>query len=393
MAYIKRILKFINKKKRGRFSVIILFTLFIISLLAPFIANDIPIVCKSNNGLHFPVVQKLFNKTHHHKAECNWSIHPLIPYHQKSLDLKNGRFKSPFEKQDISSIRKRHWLGTDALGRDTFAGLLYGSSIAGRIGFFASLLSFIIGMLIGIISAYFGNNKLRINYKQLAILLPSILVLLYQSIYGFFFGFANDFMWEASVFLLIFIMSGFCIWKLHDSVNSKIRVPLDNLILWILEVYKSIPNIFFILILLSLLTKAGVINLILVIAFVLWPIVARYTRAEVLKLKEENYIKSAEVSGIPNWTIIVKHIFLNAMGPALVSFAFSFSAAILLEASLSFLGIGLPVEEVSWGSMLSEVRNNYKAWWLALFPGIAIFLVVSALNYLGEVLGEFFSQN
>jgi len=393
MQELNRILGFIGKKKRGKISLLILFSLFLLSILSPFIANNIPIVCKSSSGVHFPIVNKIFNKAYNHTQVCDWSLHPIIPYSQKSLDVKNGRFKSPFGTQDVSTLRHRHWLGTDALGRDTFAGLLHGSSIALRIGFFAAFLSFIIGIFMGSVAGYFGNEKLKLNFLQICLVLITLILLLYQCIYGFFFGYENDLLRESIVFVSILSFGILGLKILNKQVWKKISLPIDNMLLWILEIYKSIPNIFFILILLSVVIKTGITSLVLIIGFVIWPIVARYTRAEVLKLKEENFIKSAETSGISTWNIIIKHLLLNAIGPALVSFAFSFSSAILLEASLSFLGLGLPVEEVSWGSMLAEVRNNYKAWWLALFPGVAIFLVVSALNYLGEMVGDYFSQN
>ena len=393
MQIIKRIFRFIRGRKRGRIALWIILSLFIISLLAPFIANDIPLVCSSKNGIEFPVLSKLWNGSSQYSDACTWTVKPLIPYSQKSIDIQNGRFASPLEEQVVSSLRYRHWLGTDALGRDSLAGLLYGSGIALRIGLFAALIAFLIGIFIGTASGYFGNNSLKLNFVQLIILFLCVLLLGYQLSFGFFFGYEKDSMWEVGASIIILLSGTIGFSKTQNLLQQNIRFPLDNIVLWIFEVYKSIPNIFFILVLLSIFAKPGITSLVLTIAFVIWPIIGRYTRAEILKLKEEDFIKSAETSGASSWNIITKHLLLNAIGPALVSFAFSFSAAILLEASLSFLGLGLAVEEVSWGSMLSEVKNNYRAWWLALFPGLAIFLVISALNYIGELIGEYFDQN
>jgi len=324
---------------------------------------------------------------------CAWSVKPIIPYSQKTIDIKNGRYKGPFSTQDVASLRERHWLGTDALGRDSLAGLLYGSTIALRIGLFAALLAFIFGIFIGTVAGYFGNNMISLNIIQLVLLALVLILLFYQFSYGFFFGYSNDLLYEFGMTVAILVIGSLILWKSAKWMEPKFSLPLDSIVLWIFEVFKSIPNIFFILVLLSIFVKPGLTSLILTTAFVIWPITGRYTRAEILKLKEENFIKSAEASGISSWDIIIKHLFLNAMGPALVSLAFGFSSAILLESSLSFLGLGLAVEEVSWGNMLSEVKNNYKAWWLVLFPGLAIFLVVSALNYMGEMIGEFYAQN
>lgn len=393
MHTIKRILGFIQKKKRGKISLLFLFALFIVSLLTPFIANDIPIVCKSKTGLKFPVIQKLWKGSAQANMDCEWSLNPLIPYSQKTIDIKNGRFASPFSKQNTTSLRTRHWLGTDALGRDSLAGLMYGSSIALRVGLFSALIALFLGLLVGTFAGYFGNNMLKLNGLQVVLVIGLIVLLLYQLSYGFFFGHAYDGLKEFVLFLLILALGSIGILNSASLLKQTIRVPVDNIVLWIFEVYKSIPNIFFLLVLLSIFVKSGVASLVFTLSFILWPIVARYTRAEILKLKEENFIKSAQVSGISSWGIVRSHLLLNAIGPALVSFAFSFSAAILLEATLSFLGLGLSVEEVSWGSMLSEVKNNYKAWWLALFPGLALFLVISALNYIGEMIGEFYAQS
>jgi len=351
------------------------------------------LICKTDAGIEFPVLKKLWKGNTQSPSNCAWSVKPIIPYSQKTIDIKNGRYKGPFSTQDVASLRERHWLGTDALGRDSLAGLLYGSTIALRIGLFAALLAFIFGIFIGTVAGYFGNNMISLNIIQLVLLALVLILLFYQFSYGFFFGYSNDLLYEFGMTVAILVIGSLILWKSAKWMEPKFSLPLDSIVLWIFEVFKSIPNIFFILVLLSIFVKPGLTSLILTTAFVIWPITGRYTRAEILKLKEENFIKSAEASGISSWDIIIKHLFLNAMGPALVSLAFGFSSAILLESSLSFLGLGLAVEEVSWGNMLSEVKNNYKAWWLVLFPGLAIFLVVSALNYMGEMIGEFYAQN
>ena len=375
----------ITKSKIGRLSIWVFMILIFIAFLSPFIANDVPLLCKSKDGLTSPVLQKIIDRNYIHNNNCSWHMFPIIPYDEKTIDIDNANFVSPFESQNVLTLGKRHWLGTDNLGRDTLAGLIHGSSLALKIGFFAALFSLIIGLVTGTLAAFYGNRKIRINLIQLFFIGLFFFLLIYQIRFGFFFGYEYDLIREI-IFLSLYSLLIFA--SIYFSKNISIKkfyFPLDNIVLSILEMFKSIPNIFFVLVLISIVVAPGVFSLVLIIAFVSWPRIARFTRAEVLKIKEQDYIKSADVVGLKTSSILFKHIILNAAGPALVSFAFSFASAILLEATLSFLGIGLAVEQVTWGSMLSEVRTNYKAWWLALFPGVLIFFVVSALNYLGEL--------
>ena len=136
--------------------------------------------------------------------------------------------------------------------------------------------------------------------------------------------------------------------------------------------------------LLAIIAKPSIQSLILILAFLIWPTVARFSRAEMLKIREEDYIHSGKVLGLSDLRIIFKHALPNALAPIMVVVAFGISGAILLEATLSFLGLGLAFDEVSWGSLLSEARKNFKAWWLALFPGIAIFLTIASFNIIGD---------
>jgi len=95
-----------------------------------------------------------------------------------------------------------------------------------------------------------------------------------------------------------------------------------------------------------------------------------------------------ESLGYNNWRIILKHALPNALAPALVSIAFGVAGAILTESSLSFLGIGVPVDVQTWGKMLSEGKANFSAWWLVVFPGLMIFISVVCYNIIGEGLRE-----
>jgi len=124
------------------------------------------------------------------------------------------------------------------------------------------------------------------------------------------------------------------------------------------------------------------------IGLIAWTTDAKLIRGEVLKVRNMEYITAANSIGLPNRQIIMKHIIPNAISPVLVSGAFTIAGAILTEASLSFLGIGVSATTVTWGSLLSEARGAANAWWLAIFPGMMIFIAVVTYNLIGEGLRD-----
>ena len=124
----------------------------------------------------------------------------------------------------------------------------------------------------------------------------------------------------------------------------------------------------------------------LIIGLTRWPEVARLVRAEFLKLKNMDYVQAAIALGFSKPRIIFGHILPNALGPVIVTAVFGIASSILIESSLSFLGLG-DVTAPSWGEILSQGRQEFKLW-LILAPGFAIFLVVSVFNLVGEGLQD-----
>jgi peptide/nickel transport system permease protein len=122
----------------------------------------------------------------------------------------------------------------------------------------------------------------------------------------------------------------------------------------------------------------------LIIGFTSWTGIARITRAEFLKIRNLEYIQAGKALGFSQSRIIFRHALPNGIAPALVIIAFGVAAAILIESSLSFLGIGVPADVVTWGSLIASGRAHFGAWWLVVFPGLAILLTVSVYNLLGE---------
>jgi peptide/nickel transport system permease protein len=159
----------------------------------------------------------------------------------------------------------------------------------------------------------------------------------------------------------------------------------------ILEIVHSIPTILLLVTLLSVLAPEGysaVIAMTVVIGLVWWTDVARLIRGEILRVKELDFVHAARAQGASTWRVIFGHVLPNASSPVLVSATFALASAILVEGALSFLGFGIPDDMASWGGLLNEVRSNIEAWWLAVFPGAAIFVTVTAFNLVGEGLRD-----
>lgn len=153
-----------------------------------------------------------------------------------------------------------------------------------------------------------------------------------------------------------------------------------------IEVVLCFPVLFLLLALAAFLPPSPA-TVILAIGLTTWPGDARLARAEVLKAKDLDYVRAARAAGASTPRILVRHLLPNAIAPLLVSAAFGVAWAILAEAALSFLGVGLPAPATSWGGILAAAPTYIDvAWWMAFFPGVALFLTVAAYNLLAEGL-------
>jgi peptide/nickel transport system permease protein len=156
----------------------------------------------------------------------------------------------------------------------------------------------------------------------------------------------------------------------------------------VIEIVIAFPFLILLLALVAVLAP-GVGTIILALAVTSWPAEARLVRGEVLRLRELDYTVAARANGAGAGRVLIRHLLPNAIQPALVSASFGISAAIMVESAISFLGFGIPLPHASWGSILSSADEHLRqAWWLALFPGLAIFVTVVASNLIGEGLRQ-----
>jgi len=163
---------------------------------------------------------------------------------------------------------------------------------------------------------------------------------------------------------------------------------VDMVISRIIEVMICFPTFFLILAVLAF-VGPSLYNIMIVIGLTSWPGIARLVRGEFLKLRNQDFVLSGQVSGASRTRLIFRHILPNSLAPVLVSATFGIASAILVESSLSFLGFGVQPPTPSWGEILSQSRDFMDiAWWLALFPGLAIFLSITAYNLVGEGLRD-----
>jgi len=226
---------------------------------------------------------------------------------------------------DWAAVRKApsaaHWFGTDEIGRDVLARVIWGSRASLLAGLVSVSLAVMVGVPLGLVSGYLGGA------------------------------------FDGTVMRLI---------------DAMLAIPF--LILAIALAAFLGPNL---------------TNAMIAIGVSQTPIFARLTRGQVLSVKHEDYVEAARALGNPHRRIVLRHILPNVVAPILVQATLAAAAAIIAEASLSFLGLGQQPPDPSWGSMLNTAKNFIpQAPWMAVWPGLAIFLLVLALNLFGDGLRD-----
>ena len=363
------------------FSVVCLFFiifLFAVAVLAPFLANDKPLMIRIEGQLHFPVFKSLTRNDYcvfvaaivgviqmllirHNRRHIDPSVRGSVLWRQISVSSSiilagcilififvPRRLDATDYKAMVASgkandavfapvpygyartnLRLReqppnteHWLGTDDVGSDVLCRLIHGSRISLSVGFVAVGISSIIGIVIGAILGYFGGKV--------------------------------------------------------DFVGMRI-----------VEIMMAIPTFFLIITIVAFFPRS-LFNIMIIIGITSWTVNARFVRAEFFKLRKQDFVQAAVSLGLPLRSILFKHMLPNGIAPVLVNATFGIAGAIFIEAALSFLGFGVAPPTPSWGQMLSlgVGTTGRFLWWLTLSPGLAIFFTVLADNLVGEALRD-----
>lgn len=193
--------------------------------------------------------------------------------------------------------------------------------------------------------------------------------------------------WGARISLLVgFVAVGIAtaIGIFFGAVSGYYGGWTERIIMRVIDIMLTIPTFFLILAVIAFI-GSSIWNIMVVIGLTSWMGVARLVRAEFLTLKEREYVLAARALGASDMRIIFRHIMINSMAPVLVSAVLGVAVAVLVESSLSFLGIGVQPPTPSWGNILTLGKDNMEiAWWLSVFPGLAILITVLGYNLLGE---------
>ncbi|MCY3902679.1 MAG: ABC transporter permease [Caldilineaceae bacterium] len=258
---------------------------------------------------------------------------------------------APYEytEQDLLHVAKMpsadHWLGTDEIGRDLFSRVLWGARTATLVAIFTTVISVIIGVVLGAVAGYGGALADNITGRIIDIVMsvPGLLL---------------------AALIAVSIKEPVVTWA--DAIYDSSGFPLFADTTW-----------------LDLLVVFGGL------AFVSWPGYARLIRGQIFSLREEQYVEAAKAVGVSELKIALRHLLPNAIGPVIVTLTFSFSSAMVLESSLSYLGIGVQPPQASWGNMIS---SNIGSWsyrpWLVAVPALTLAIVTLGINFLGDGLND-----
>ena len=231
----------------------------------------------------------------------------IAPYDPGAIDLKNV----------LAPPSSDHWFGTDQLGRDVLSRMIWGARISLKVGFVATGLAILIGMILGAVAGYYGG------------------------------------------------------W-------------IDAVIMRFVDIMLCFPTFFLILAVIAFL-EPSIWNIMIVIGLTSWMGVTRLVRADFISLRERDFVRAARSIGANDARIIFVHILPNALASILVAATLGIAGAILTESALSFLGIGVQPPTPSWGNILTAGKDNIDiAWWISLYPGLAILITVVGYNLLGE---------
>lgn len=401
------------KNRLAAWSLRIFYVILFVAITADFLANERPIYCKIDGETYFPIFRQYlvdfglaswdekFVSTKWLEQKYDYVIFPPVTYSSTTRDSKNNKFKNPFGPQNFEegSNHGWHYLGTERIGQDVAAGMIHGTRTAMLVGIVAMSIATLIGLFFGSIAGYFGDERLKVSRIR-------IILNIVAFIFAGFFAFVPNGYYIADTIGNGKLLTGllYVLWwfvslitlanlltiplKRIPALGKKVTVALDIIVMRFIEVVNSIPLLILILAIVAIIEKPSIMFVMVIIGTVSWTGIAQFIRAELLRIRRLEYIEAAQAFGYSEFRIILRHALPNALAPVLIAIAFGVASAILMEAFLSFIGVGIPDDQVTWGSLLQLSRDKFSAWWLAIFPGFAIFITVTVFNLIGEGLTE-----
>jgi peptide/nickel transport system permease protein len=311
--------------------------LALVAVFAPFLIGTRPLVCKYKGNVYFPVLAYYYEGGEN-AIFLRDRFRGSFPENLKKKDAHSWAIWPLIYQDPYRRVESGEWSGDpgNRAGRAPSLRNLFGTDEQGR----------------DVLARVVFGTRIALLVGFVAMGIAGVVGLVAGALAGFFGG--------------------------------KVDIVISRLI----ELTMAIPTLVLILALLSIVERPGIFHLMAVIGLTRWESIARYTRGEFLRLRESEFVVAARALGAPWYRIMFRHILPNALAPALVTITFGIANTILIESALSFLGFGAPPPTPSWGSILAMWREDYTAWWLALFPGTAIFSTILAYNLIGDGFQE-----
>jgi len=317
--------------RRGYWSLWLILSLIMLSLLAELIANDSPLVMRYKGDFYFPVwaayPESTFGSVFDTEVEYTdhslqdtieahgWMIWPPIPFGYDTIDLYT-------EETVPEAPSERHWLGTDEIGRDVVARLIYGFRLSILFGLVLTALSSLVGVAVGAIQGYFGG--------------------------------------------------------MVDLIGQRL-----------VEVWTGLPVLFLLIIVSSLVQPGPTVLLLLLFAFS-WSTLVPVVRAEFLRTRNFDHVRAARALGQGNGAIMIRHVLPNAMVATITYLPFVLNGSIIMLTTLDFLGFGLPLGSPSLGELLSQGKANIDSPWLGLSAFFTLAVMLTLLIFVGEGVRDAF---
>lgn len=383
----------LRKQRAGLF--LSLHLLMALAVLAIWITGSKPLLCKYQGEWHVPALHDQARSgtrlafdlvatanSDYRNLTFDLAVWPLFGRDPHVLKPEASWLR-PLEKDPSGNI---YWLGSYELGRDLFAACIYGLRRSALLGLLAMGIAGVFGGIVGSFAAFQAHRHGRISWMSAAAVGAMLWVVLAE---GLHLTQSKNVSWAGLAGMVAVVLSlAWLAVKTWDR-RPKIHFSLDRLSLAYVEIMKSIPGLLLLLLLVQMVPDAGTVDIALMVAFLYSPVVIKYSRSFATRRLPEPHIDALQALGASPARIYFRHLLPRIWPDLIPVLAFGVAQVVLLEASLSFLGLGLDLDTVSLGTIMHAARSNPAAWWAIVFPGALLFWLVYSLN----ALGDWFSQS